>query len=349
MSINLITCVKFFKTLVDNATDFAAENSLKKEVKSLDELKTIRSNFCQILWLRSILSDLTEKVNKAVFVYDTNISPIIKNVVDIVNQENTNEYSLLYDMWDMNYTNTSDMPEDVSRSWADATEYDDMCRHLKSMKDNGYPDVNNIRPIRELRGPNNIAVENKFMNREEKKTKYYDYEVGGQRIMLPMVDELSEIPSCFYYYKGSKLNPRGIYMSPAANVVLQVPDVNVVPYSVENTNHFSMKCVQGKLCKNFRCKYAHPGTDYNKIGCVSRCPGAHSFGNKDSLQHDVKFVTYEDWRRLAMYGVNDMFCTLYWLNCNVPHNRTLKVITNLEVCDDYSLIDDLQNSTEDKL
>jgi hypothetical protein len=93
---------------------------------------------------------------------------------------------------------------------------------------------------------------------------------------------------------------------------------------------------QGKQCKNIRCTYAHPGTDYVKIGCVSRCPNAHSFGNKDTLREDIKLVNIEDIRIVSMYGLKDLFSAALWFSHRSMNEEIVtKILNNLEVCDDY--------------
>ena len=345
-SINLITCMKFFKSIINNATEFAQENS-KKKSKSLDELKTIRTNFCHILWMKSILTELNDKVNTALDVYDTTIEPIIKNVVSVVNDHPDMDNNTMYDMWNLNYHNNNDTPQEITKSWADMTEYDDICLHIKAMKDSGYPNCNNIQPIKDFKSSDVEQIEQKFSFRtDSKKLSYYKYEMNGTAITLPMVENLEEIPSCFYYFRGSRKYRRGIYMSPYEGIIMQVPEVTIVPYSMENANHFSMKCTQGKQCKNIRCTYAHPGTDYVKIGCVSRCPNAHSFGNKDTLREDIKLVNIEDIRIVSMYGLNDLFSAALWFSHrSMNEENVTKILNNLEVCDDY-LNEELDSETK---
>lgn len=340
-SINLITCMKFFKALINNATEFA-QNSTKthEHQKSLDDLKTIRTNFCQVLWMKSILTDLLERVDTALEVYNTTIEPIINNISDLVDDDGKQiSKSSLYNMWQLSYHNSLEPPNEIMNSWADMTEYDDICCHIKAMKEVGYPEKDNIQPIKELKSPSNSALESSFnLHSVPKETKYYEYEISGRKITLPIVENLEDVPSCFYYFKGSKKYSRGVYMSPYDGVVMQVPAVRVIPYSMENANYFSMKCVQGKNCKNIRCTYAHPGTDYIKIGCVSRCPTAHSFGNKETLSKDLDQVNIEDIRIVSMYGLNDIFSSALWFSqkLNSTDRNDTRILNNLEVCDDYT-------------
>lgn len=339
-SINLITCMKFFKSILKNATEFAAESArnpikIKKNTKSLDELKSIRNNFCQILWMKSILTELTEQVDGALEVYDNTIRPIVENVSELTNDDVNSD--TIYDMWNLSYHSSIPPPKELTKSWADMTEYDDICRHIKAMKDAGYPDCNNIQPIKDFRSESDVQIEQKysFQNADVKETRYYNYEISGHKIKLPIIEELQDLPPCFYYFRGSRSHRRGVYMSPAQGFVMQVPEVTIVPYSVENANYYSVKCAQGKTCKNYRCTYAHPGTNYVKIGCVSRCPTVHSFGNKDTLADDLKSVTLEDVRIVSMYGLNDLFSAALWFARREPEGVT-QILSDLEVCDDYN-------------
>lgn len=328
--INLITCMRFFKSMMDNATEFVKDS--KKKTKSLDELKTIRSNYCQLLWMKTIMDEMNNKMNEAIDAYDQTIEPIVKNVSKIINAED----STIYDMWNCNYYNGMIAPDELKNSWADLTEYDDVCRHIKAMKEAGYPDINNIRPIKELQSVTTKLAESQYNFVSDSKFKYYEYDTNGITISLPIIKSLDEIPPCFYYYEGTKKHSAGVYTSLINGVAMKVPSVKLIPYSMENSNYFSIKCASGKTCKNVHCTYAHPGTDYVKLGCISRCPSAHSFGNQDTLAYDIKHVKYEDARSVCMYGINDMFSAALWFNKNLVTGTKL-IIDDLEVCDDYVL------------
>lgn len=331
-SINLITCMKFFKTLINNDTEFINKDKLK----SLEGLKTARSNYCHLLWLKSIIEDMKSHVDEAIDKYNTNIEPLINNISQVTNEDNE---SLYYGMWNLNYQNYNDLPVETKHSWADMTEYNDALLHIKALNKEGYPDNNNIRPIKELKSSTSDDTENKFLlvhdNTEKKVFDYYKYEINKTNINLPIIENLDEIPPCFYYYEGDKYHQSGVYMSPYNGVVLQVPRVSVMPYSMENANYGSMKCKEKSNCKNIRCTYAHPGTDYIKVGCIPRCPHAHSFGDKDSITDDLKLINIEDVRIVSMYGLNDLFSATLWFanKINKPGHR---VLTDLELCDNYT-------------
>lgn len=341
--INLITCMKFFKSVLNNATEFVNSNDLK----SLDNINTARSNYCQLQWMKAIVSDMSERINDAIDTYDKKIEPIIQDVTETIDEINDRT---LYDMWDLNYHDELEddkIPDQIKKSWADRTEYEDVRKHLKAMKTSGYPNINNIRPIKELKSPTTEVVEDKFSEEnnvsimqnpklsDKPRTYYHQFEISGAYINLPVVDDLDDINPCFYYYDGDKKHQAGVYTSPFLGVIMQVPFVNVVPYSMENSNYYSMKCTAGKNCKNWKCTYAHPGTDYIKIGCVSRCPRSHSFGNKETIGDDLKSVTIEDVRIVSMYGINDLFSVALWFAKKI-NGPGLRILHDLEVCDNYT-------------
>ena len=337
--INLITCMKFFKSVLNNATEFVESNDLK----TLDSIKTARSNYCQLQWMKAIIGDMNEKINASIETYDQKIEPMIQDVTEVLDDINDRT---IYDMWDMNYYDNVDgpMPEEIKKSWADSADYEDARKHLKAMKDKGYPDINNIRPIKDLKSPTTQIVEEKFdkeyqpsESEEEpaRPTYYHQFETAGASINLPVVQYLDDIKPCFHYYDGDKKHQPGVYMSPFPGVIMQVPFVSVVPYSMENSNYYSMKCTAGQKCKNWKCTYAHPGTDYVKIGCVSRCPHAHSFGDKSSIIEDLKAVSIEDVRIVSCYGLNDLFSSALWFAKKIG-GPGMRVLHDLEVCDNYT-------------
>lgn len=337
--INLITCMKFFKTVLNSATESVESN----ELKTLKDINTARANYCQLKWMKAIVSDMTEKINHTITVFDKKIEPVIQDVTEVVDDIND---KTIYDMWDIGYYDQVDdnkLPEEIKNSWADIAEYEDARKHLKAMKDQGYPDVNNIRPIKDLKSPTTEIVENKFseehknvqVEQQTEPTLYHQYEVNNCLINLPVVQRLEDIKPCFHYYDGDSKHPHGVYMSIFPGVIMQVPLMTVVPYSMENSNYYSMKCTVGKKCKNYKCTFTHPGSDYIKIGSISRCPHAHSFGNKDSLNEDIKKVSIEDIRIVLAYGSNDLFSVALWL-AKLITGPGLRVLNDLEVCDNYT-------------
>ena len=337
--INLITCMKFFKSVLNNATEFAEAS----ELKSLDDINTARANYCQLKWMKAIVADMNEKIDGALDSYDKKIEPIIQDVTEAIDDISDRT---IYDMWDLNYYDQTDddkIPEEVKKSWADTTDYEDVRKHLKAMKDNGYPDINNIRPIKELKSPTTERAEDKYVDTldiqhddfDDEPVFYHQFETNGALINLPVIRYLEDIKPCFHYYDGDKKHGPGIYMSPFPGVIMQVPFASVVPYSMENSNFYSIKCTAGKNCKNWKCTYAHPGTDYVKIGCVSRCPKAHGFGNKDTINEDLKAVSIEDVRIVSFYGLNDLFSSALWFAKKIA-GPGLRVIHDLEVCDNYT-------------
>lgn len=340
--INLITCMKFFKSVLNNATEFAEGSDLK----SLDDINTARSNYCQLKWMKAIVDDMSDKITDALETYDKKIEPIIQDVTEAIDDINDRT---IYDMWDINYYDQTDdnkIPDEVKKSWADTTDYEDARKHLKAMKDKGYPDINNIRPIKELKSPTTEKAEHTFSEEQKlindddddyypNRTFYHQFELNGALINLPVVQYLDDIKPCFHYYDGDKKHGAGIYMSPFPGVIMQVPFASVIPYSMENSNYYSMKCTAGKNCKNYKCTYAHPGTDYVKIGCVSRCPKAHGFGDKNSIAEDLKAVSIEDIRIVSFYGLNDLFSSALWFAKKIS-GPGLRIIHDLEVCDNYT-------------
>lgn len=338
--ISLVTCMKFFKSVLNSTTEFVKTS----ELKSLGEINTARANYCQLKWMKAIVSDMTEKIDEALNTFDKKIEPIIQDVTEAV--DNINNKSI-YDMWDLCYHDQIDdnkIPEEIKHSWADISDFEDARKHLKAMKLQGYPDINNIRPIKELVSITTEQTETKFscehgddnpVREVTESTFYHQFEVNKCLINLPVVQYLDDIKPCFHYYDGDKKHPSGVYMSPFPGVIMQVPLVSVVPYSMENSNYYSMKCTAGKKCKNWKCSFTHPGSDYIKIGSISRCPRAHSFGNKDSLNEDIKSVTIEDIRIVSCYGLNDLFSSALWFAKKIG-GPGLRVLNDLEVCDNYT-------------
>ena len=54
-SINILTCMKFFKNVINNATEFIEDN---KEIKTISAINDMRTNYCHLLWMKSIIDDI---------------------------------------------------------------------------------------------------------------------------------------------------------------------------------------------------------------------------------------------------------------------------------------------------
>jgi hypothetical protein len=348
-SINIITTLRFLHSITNTMVDEIKSKQKNINKFSLDEIKLVRNNYCHIKWMKSILSELNDKVDNATRLYNDKIKPVIDNVHQITDDNDSLE---LYDMWKLNYINTNEPSEELLKDWAGLDEHNDICRHLKSISKVGYPDSNNIRPLKELKTDSIRNLESKFnITRDDDRTEVYNYDYNGARIFLPVVDRLEDVPSCFYYFKGKGKQSKGVYMSPYPGVVVKVPDSKIIPYSTENSNQRTVKCIKGKECQNTYCTYAHPGMEYIQTSSVSRCPNCPRFGNTDTIVDDLNEVKMEDIRLVSFYSLSGLWASSIWYDKYIEWD-SLRIIDDLEMCDDFTLNDflksDLLNSDKFK-
>jgi hypothetical protein len=127
----------------------------------------------------------------------------------------------------------------------------------------------------------------------------------------------------FYYYRGNcgKIKRHGqyragVYVRLSNGTIAMVPDdLEVVPDISEGARKGTSRCRNAK-CMPYKCNFAHPGSNYKKLGTTARCPGCPRFGNAETIDHDCVIATQQDVRMVMMYGLNDLFSTAIWIEKN---------------------------------
>lgn len=147
---------------------------------------------------------------------------------------------------------------------------------------------------------------------------------------IPNVKALKDIPPAFYMHESK------IYIRINNDNLLQVPFPEVIDSKKEFDRKHSIRCkyIQRAECDSQRvrmartfnsplrtCNFAHEGDYMVKIGYPSRCPGMPSYGNTATMAQDIKSVRLDDVKNLILYGLNDLFSAMVWLEY---HNCTQK-------------------------
>lgn len=167
--------------------------------------------------------------------------------------------------------------------------------------------------------------------------------VAGIRIDVDEIDDPKKIPEVFYYYRGDKSNPEGVYTK-IFNTVMKVPFPNIINGVQDHNREKTLrckyihkeKCLQKRqnLAKTFggpirECKFAHSGDTFNKVGLHYRCPEIPDFGNHKNLTRDIHLVDDDSLDRLAFNAVSDMFL----LYITYKYNKIpLQFKNKLDIC-----------------
>ena len=162
-------------------------------------------------------------------------------------------------------------------------------------------------------------------------------------IKLPVVENLSDIPAAFYWYKGDKFYKKGIYVSLCKNFYVKVPFPNLLNPSKEfnlktikckyetlqecQANKKKLSMIYGGEVKE--CFYVHKKEKFNKVGSQYRCY-IETFGNHEILDHDLKRVSHFDIKHLLMYSLSDNLLAMIWYQ-NIFKDVNRLVFTNLDV------------------
>jgi hypothetical protein len=162
-------------------------------------------------------------------------------------------------------------------------------------------------------------------------------------IDLPIIDELNQMKSAFYWYTGDKKNKEGIYMALMAGFYIQVPFPDLISKNSKNFKHKSIPCKyktylqcrekQTEYSKIYntelrQCNFVHTGENFIKIGSDFRCPNLPSFGSHETLAEDMTTVTLPDIKNILMNASSDLLLILLW---RLQHlNLGEIVFTNLD-------------------
>ncbi len=168
-------------------------------------------------------------------------------------------------------------------------------------------------------------------------------DISPNKIQLPIVKSLKEIPPMFYWYEGDAIYKKGIYTSICQGFYSKVPFPNVVFTNDPMYKINSIPCKYGykHVCQENKkkisefhnsevrdCFYVHKKEKFNKVGNYYRC-AVESLGNHNTLDNDLNTISNYDIKHLLMYSLSDDLISMIWYQ-NKFKNGEL-IITNLDV------------------
>lgn len=156
-------------------------------------------------------------------------------------------------------------------------------------------------------------------------------------VKMTTINHIQNIPEAFYYYKGDKENPEGVYIRLLNNNIARIPFPSIIDAKKDFERKNTIKCKYGtieectnnknRFLKNKECNFAHVGDKITKICYPSRCNTIPNIGNPETFYSDIKKINYIDSKNLLLYGLNDVIISSLWLNHNMIHG---KIMNNLE-------------------
>ena len=164
----------------------------------------------------------------------------------------------------------------------------------------------------------------------------------GYWFKVKTVKKLENIPPMFSYYESESKKSDGLYCCLIPNVYVKIPFAKVIDSTMDYGRIRSVKCKYGtkQQCDEQRnkmsyqhnreirvCNFAHQGEKIVKIGYPSRCQKMPNFGNTNTLISDIKILQYSDVKNILFYGLNDIFSSAVWMDCNGVNK---KIINDLD-------------------
>lgn len=173
---------------------------------------------------------------------------------------------------------------------------------------------------------------------------------AGCYMKLQEVQSLDDMPQLFWYFAGDKTSKAGVYCRISSSVTACVSFPTVLD-ATANERTMSIRCRYGtrEQCRmheqhrnevkhksrfgghssnrnahrgfstvsrkraKFRCKFAHVGESYTRMGDAARC-GVLSFGNRSTLQRDLSHVTLRDIKTMLLASLHDTALALVWFD-----------------------------------
>lgn len=160
----------------------------------------------------------------------------------------------------------------------------------------------------------------------------------GYYLKLPIVTNLKHIPPALHYFKGNADIPQGVYINLPNNNIVRIPFPEIMDSKREYDRTHSIRCKyhskdecnfqRSKMAKmhnsQFRtCNFAHIGDKIIKVGYPSRCPSMPDFGNPSTMSSDIKKVNMNDISNMMLYGLNDLICSVVYLDYSSINNRLM--------------------------
>lgn len=205
-----------------------------------------------------------------------------------------------------------------------------------------YSDVLMLGLSNQKKVKNVISNESKNTN-EIILNKIEDVDLQSNVLKLPVIKNLQDMPSAFYWFEGDQFYKKGIYTSLCKNFYVKVPFPNLINAS-KDYKLKSIRCKYATLqeCQANKkkissiyntdvkeCFYVHKKEKFNKVGSQYRC-ALETFGNHEILDNDLEKVSHFDIKHILMYSLSDDLLAILWYQNKFKDSKEL-VFTNLDI------------------
>lgn len=151
-------------------------------------------------------------------------------------------------------------------------------------------------------------------------------DISPNNLNIPIIKNLKDIPPMFHWFEGDNSYKKGIYVCMSKGFYSKVPFPNMVSTLDQNFKINSIPCKyetklscqlhKKKISEIFNsevreCYYVHQKEKFVKIGSSYRC-NVESFGNHNSLNNDINYVTIIDIKRILMHSLSDSLLSVLW-------------------------------------
>lgn len=174
-------------------------------------------------------------------------------------------------------------------------KYNECNELLKKIQDNNDLTRSNLRSL-------NNWVDVSI--RKKEKQAYVDKKYGNTKLLVKSIDNILDIPDTIYHYDGDIEYKPGLYTK-IGNLIVRIPEVNTI-CTKNHKKHKVYKC-KVKNCTDINCKNYHSGDKIKKIS-------SNSISNCHTLDKDLRKLSIEDARKLALYTITDFMGLSIYFN-----------------------------------
>jgi hypothetical protein len=171
----------------------------------------------------------------------------------------------------------------------------------------------------------------------------YSIDIKPNFLDLPKINNLKDIPPCFYWFEGNNTHKQGIYISICKGFIIKVPFPNLI---INDNSEFKFNSIPCKYetreaCSIYKkkiseihnsdvrkCYYVHKKEAFNKIGSAYRC-SLETFGNHNTLNKDLDIIDISNIKKILMYSLSDTLLTMLWYQNKFKDGDLL--LTNVDI------------------
>lgn len=256
----------------------------------------------------------TKQIGKDMVANGKEVAQKIKMLLDCFRMHTNTIESILRD--------TIELTDNIATS----IQVDDAKSDYVHMSGNGILVYKDERFVEKPQPPKKKAIKTLNHTDQQRRTITYIQPYNSNLTAIHVNDLTFE--DSFRYYND------GVYFCLGHRNYVRVPYVNIIDNKTTNKAR-SIRCRFGskEACKRSgycrqECFFAHDGDIMTKVGYPGRCGQIVDFGNPSTFNFGVSRIGIGDIRTMLMYGLNDLFVVMLWMEY---HGIKNKVFENLDI------------------